>query len=251
MSLNRYEGSGTRGPTAELWAGIADWPHGVNSIDLGSGRIDDHTPFLGDDVGRTSTGDGAVLQTDEPHGVVNYDEAQGTDEVTGFQYEQVVDLDRTGFKAFAIESRVKSNDDNATTETFVGLTDVAIGSFWGADNTPDGSSIGVLWDGDETFDIVSVASDDTLTVLKAAFATVARTEGFVKIGFKIENLDGTNYRCTGTVTSGSGSTAVTKRGVVTSSTIPGAAMKPAVLHTNDNEAAPDFEEDWTAYVDLS
>lgn len=250
MALIRFDNAAGRGPSGQLWIGAVDWAKGVNTLDLGSGYLEDHTPFKGDAVGRTSTGDGAVLQSDSRHGVVNYDEAQGADEVVGFQIEQYVDLDATDFKLFCMETRIKSNDDNDTTETFVGLSDVTIGSFWGADNTPDGSSIGVLWDGDETFDLVSIASNDTITTLKAAFATVARTVGFVKIGLRIENLDGTNYRVTGTVTSGSGTSAKTETGAATTSTIPGAAMKPVVLHTNDNEAAPDFEEDWTAYVDI-
>lgn len=249
MSLIRFHNAEGRGPSGELWAGVVDWTKGINTLDAGSGYLEDYTPFKGDDVGTTSTGDGAVLQSDARHGVVNYDEAQGADEVVGFQVEQYVDLDADDFKLFCMEARVKSNDDNDTTETFIGLSDVTIGSFWGSDNTPDGSSIGVLWDGDETFDLVSIASNDTITTLKAAFATVARTVGFVKIGVKIENLDGTNYRVTGTVSSGSGTSATTQKGAATTSTIPGAAMKPVVLHTNDNEAAPDMEVDWYAYVD--
>lgn len=250
MSLLRFPNAAGRGPTGALWSGIADWAKGINALDQGSGRVDDFTPYLGDDVGITIDGDAGAVQTDEPHGVVLYTEGTtGADECAGFLVNQYVDLDRTGFKLFCMEARLKSNDDNDTTQTFVGLSDVTIGSFFGTDNTPDGSSIGIRWNGDETLDLVSISSTDVITVLKDSFATVPRTDGFVKIGVKIENLDGTNYLVTATITNDEQDDAATVVATATTSTIPGEVMRPYVIHTNDNEADPAMEVDWYAVYD--
>lgn len=246
MTLIRFDNAAGRGLSGRLWGGLAEWLKGGSVLDQFSGGVEDFAPYLGDAVGMTIDGTAAV-QTDEPHGVVKFSETQGADECAGFYVDENVDLD-DDFVEFCLEARLKSNDDDSTTQTFVGLSDVTIGSFFGSDNTPDGSSLGVRWNGDETLDLVSIASDDTITVIDDAFATVERTVGFVKIGLHVTNLDGTNYRVVGTVASGSGTSAKVQIGQGTTSTIPTAVMKPIIIHTNDNQSAVDMEVDWRAYL---
>lgn len=242
----RFEGNNDRGPTAELWAGVADW------VNLPMGAADaaiifeDFHPFLGTDVGIAIGADtgAALADNGEPYGVLDSTADIAADAVAGYLINAWVDLDASTFTKAGMEAKFNLVDDNASTQAFIGFTDEAIDGFFGTDNTPDGSSFGLRWNGDETVDLVSIASDDTITVVIDSIATVERTVGEVKMGFTIEAQGGGNYLCRAVIARTVSDTYTVTRKEATTSTVPGAAMKPAVIHTNDNEAAPNAEIDW-------
>lgn len=253
MSLIRFESVNDRGIPGELWSSIADWVGDTHELGLAAVDQDDFHPYLGDDVGIALSGDAgsaAAVQT-VPFGVVQFTATQAADAVAGFNVDEYVDLDDSTFQKCAFAVRFKVIDDNDSSQTFIGLTDEALDGFFGADNTPDGSAFGLRWNGDETVDLVSIASDDTITVVIDAIATVARTTGWQRWGFTIENLDGTNYKCVAVLAREESSELVVSTKSATTATIPGAAMYPAVIQTNDNEAAPTIQVDWRRFYNKS
>lgn len=253
MSLIRFNSTPDRGPSGELWLGIVDWTKGSESLDLFASRIEDFFPYLGDAVGIALSGDSGSAATAQSvqFGVVEFTATQAADAVAGYQVQLSTDLDADTFRRFGMEVRFKVVDDNSTTQTFIGLTDEALDGFFGTDNTPDGSSLGLRWNSDETVDLVSISSSDTITVLIDTIATVERTVGWVKFGFTVEKQNDTEFLLIANLSRTESGTLKTTTKRATTTTIPGAAMKPSVIHTNDNQAAPKIQVDWDIVYDKS
>jgi hypothetical protein len=244
-TLIRVGGDPTsRGPSATLWSNLVDWVRGTLAPGIGTSYFTDHAPYNAGD--RTLSGDSgaaAAVQA-ERFGVVEYTASQAADAVSGYQLNHYVDLDAAAFKDVCIESTVKPVADNATIQAFVGFTDEALDGFFGSDNTPDGSAIGVRLNTDETVDLIAIASVDTITVIKHELATgVERTAGPHKLGIRVKKETSTSYSVYGSVNG------VTTRVTVQSTVIPGAPMLPTVAYTDDNTAAPAFDEDWCGFVE--
>lgn len=240
----RFQASGQRGPSATLWGNLVDWVKGTLAPGIGTSYFTDHAPYnAGDRTLSGDSGSAAAVQTDR-FGVVEFTASQAADAVSGYQLNTYVDLDATAFKECVIESTVNPVADNATIQAFVGFTDEALDGFFGSDNTPDGSAIGVRLNTDETVDLIAIASDDTISVLYAEVATaVTRDGGPHKLGCRVKRETSTSYSVYGSVNG------VTKRVTVASTSIPGAAMLPTVAYTDDNNAAAAFDEDWCGFAE--
>lgn len=246
MSLIRFESVNDRAVPGDLWGSIADWAAGAEALALAAIYDEDFHPYLGDDVGIALSGDtgsAAAIQS-VPFGVVQFTATQAADAVAGFDVDLYVDLDHATFDKAAMAVRFKVVDDNTTSQTLICFTDEALDGIFGTDNTPDGSLFGLRWNGDETVDLVSIASDDTITEVISSIATVERTTGWQRWGFSIVNIDGTNYRCAAVLAREVSSELVVTHKTATTATIPTVAMQPAVIQTNDNEAAPTIQVDW-------
>jgi hypothetical protein len=247
-TLIRFETTDERGPSGKLWGNLVDWVKGTLKVDGGVSYVQDFDPAPlaithADTTMSADSGAAAALQA-EPMGVVEYTASQAADAVSGFQVNSYVDFDATGFREAVIEVCVESVADNAANEMFVGWSDEALDGFYGTDNTPDGSSLGLRWNTDETVDLVSIASNDTVTVLKAEVATgIERTDGRAKLGVRIRKETATRYSVIASVNG------VTTK--VSTTTIPGAAMFPTVAMTNDNGATPAFDIDWIATLNVA
>lgn len=244
--LIRFASVNDRGIPGELWAEIADWVSGAEELALAAQYKEDFHPYLGDDVGIALSGDtgsAAAIQA-VPFGVVQFTATQAADAVAGFDVDLYVDFDHATFKKFAMAARFKVVDDNDTSQTLIGVYDDALDGLFGTDNTPDGSAFALRWNGDETVDLVSIASDDTITVVIDTIATIARTTGWQRWGFVIENVDGTTYKCKAVLAREVSDELVVTTKAATTTTIPGAAMQPVVAQTNDNEAAPVIQVDY-------
>lgn len=241
MTLVRFSSVSDRGPSGKLWNGLVDWVRGTLAVANGVFLGTDFFPYNSGDITLSGDSGSAASVSSVPYGVVSFTASQAADAVSGYQWNCYVDL--TSINQVCMEVEVTNVDDNDSTQTFVGFTDEALDGMWGSDNTPDGSAIGLLWNGDETIDLVAIASDDTITTLAAEIATVARTAGSTKLGIRIKQETTTNYTVWGSVNG------VTTRVYTTSTVVPQAAMKPTVAHTNDNEAAPTFTGDWGFVLD--
>lgn len=243
MTLLRFSGVSDRGPSGKLWQGLVDWTKGTLAVSNGVVDVDDFWPYNAGNFTLSGDSGSAATVTAVPFGVLSITATQAADAVSGYQRNSYVDL--TSIREVCIETSLDPTDDNDTTQTFVGFTDEALDGFFGSDNTPDGSAIGVRWNGDETFDLIAIDASDVITVLADAFATVARTAGNCLIGCRIKRTSATNYQVIGSVNG------ATVKVNTTSSVVPQVAMLPSVIHTNDNEAAPLFTNDWVAVIDYT
>lgn len=243
-TLIRVGAATGRGPSPTLWSNLVDWVKGTLAPGVGTSYFTDHTPYnAGDRTLSGDSGSAAAVQTDR-FGVVEYTASQAADAVSGYQLNNYVDLDATAFKDVCFESRLNPVADNATIQAFVGFTDEALDGFFGSDNTPDGSAIGVRLNTDETVDLIAISSSDTITLLKHELATgVERDAGPHKLGIRIKKETSTSYSVYGSVNG------VTTRVTVASTSIPGAAMLPTVAYTDDNTAAPAVDEDWCGFIE--
>jgi hypothetical protein len=241
MTLVRFSGVSDRGPSGKLWNGLVDWTQGTLAVAGGVVLGTDFFPYNAGDITLSGDSGSAVTLSAVPYGVINVTATQAADAVSGWQWNCYVDL--TSINEVVIEVEVTNVDDDATTETFVGFTDEALDGFWGADNTPDGSAIGLRWNADETIDLIAIGSTDTITELAAAIATVERTAGSTKLGVRIKRETTTNYTVWGSVNG------ATTKVNTTSTIVPQVAMLPTVAHTNDNESAPNFTSDWGFVLD--
>ena len=244
----RVDVTGGRGPSGALWTNLVDWVTGTLAVEGGSGGVQDFAPYplaaADDDITLSGDSGSAIALQAEPNGVVELTASQAADAVSGFQVNAYVDFDATGFKEACFEVDVESVADAAANEMFIGWTDEALDGFYGTDNTPDGSALGLRWNTDETVDLVSIASDDTVTVLKAEVATgIVRDGGHHQFGVRCRKETATQFTVIGSVNG------VTKKVVTT--TIPGAAMFPTCAMTNDNGAAPSFDCDWYAFRNVA
>jgi hypothetical protein len=263
MSLIRFENGNERGPSAALWQGLVDWVRGSLAATLGQRDYEDFTPFLG--FAEVSNTDGAVganggmqvtaaddapvvaLQTDR-FGVVNFSTAAGADETVALARELWYDLQSSPL--VVIETRVEQIADADEPQLFVGFFDGAdpddvfaagvIASTGGQD------AIGLLWNINETIDIVAV-DNGTLTVLKDDIGvTLLRSDGPANLGLRIERMNSTTYRLTPCVNG-----AIARAGAVTvaATLLPENPMRPVVADTVDATTDPEMEVDWIFSAD--
>ena len=262
MSLIRFDSTSLRGPSAQLWAGIVDWVSGSLATALGQRDFEDFAPFLGPvlsgSVGREAgtqisslAGSADVSLNDTRFGSISVAEAAGANEAVGLARDIEYDIQNSDLTV--IEARVDVNSDADTPQTFVGFCaeanpdDVFASGVIASGGTE--AVIGILWNGDETFDIVACdnANSGLLTVLKNDIGvTVVRTDGFVKIGLRIEKVTSTTYRL---VPSINGS--IARAGIVNvlATLLPEAAMRPTVALTVVANTAPDFDLDYIYTAD--
>lgn len=241
-TLIRIAGADGRGPSASLWSNLVDWVKGTLATQVGAAYFTDHVPYNAGDI--TAAAGTTVSAQAVRFGVVRHTIATTADGVSGFQLNNYVDLNATGFKECCFEADVNAINDNATIQAFVGFTDEALLGFFGNDNTPDGSAIGLLWNGDETVDLIAISAADAITVLKHELATgVERTAGPHSFGIRIRKETPTSYSVFGSVNG-----VVTRVGVA-STVIPGEPMLPTVALTDDNTAAVTFDNDWVAFLE--
>lgn len=239
-TLIRFETTDERGPSGKLWGNLVDWVKGVQKGNGASTYFNDFTPYNAGDITISGDTGGAVAIQAEPLGVVEITATQAADAVSGFQLNEYVDFDAAGFREAVIETCIESVADAAANEAFVGWTDEALDGFYGTDNTPDGSALGLRWNTDETVDLVSISAADAITVLYHEVATgVERTDGRAKLGIRVRKETATRYTVIASVNG------VTVR--VSTTTIPGEPMLPTVAGTNDNGAAPAYDCDWIAH----
>ncbi len=263
MSLIRFDSTTDRGPTAQLWAGLVDWVSGSLSTYLGQRDFQDFTPFLGPilsgAVGQESgtqvaslAGSADVSKNTTRFGGVSFAEAAGTDECVGVAREVWYDIQVSDLTV--IEVRVDVNPNANTPQTFVGFcAEANPDDVFASGVIASGGSeavIGILWNGDETFDIVACDDGNSglLTVIKndiGAPAT-ARTDGFVKIGLRIEKVTATLYRLVPSINGSIVRSGITK---VASTVMPEAAMRPTVACTVAATTAPDIDIDYIYSAD--
>ncbi len=262
MSLIRFDGT-ERGPTAQLWAGIVDWVRGSLATSLGQRDFEDFAPFLGPvlsgAVGREAgtqiaslAGSADVSLNDARFGSISVAEAAGTDEAVGLARDIEYDIQASDFTV--IEVRVDVNSDANTPQLFVGFCaeadpdDVFASGVIASGGSED--VIGILWNGDETFDIVACDAGNSglLTVIKNDIAApaVARTEGFIKIGLRIEKVTGTLFRVVPSINGVIARSGITK---VASTVLPEGKMRPTVALTCAASTAPDFDLDYIYTAD--
>lgn len=263
MSLIRFDSTSLRGPSAQLWAGIVDWVSGSLASELGQRDFHDFTPFLGPilsgAVGQESgtqvsslAGSADVSKNTTRFGGVSFAEAAGTDESIGVAREVWYDLQAVDLTVY--EARVDVNPDANTPQTFFGFcAEANPDDVFASGVIASGGSeavIGILWNNDETFDIVACddANSGLLTVLKndiGAPAT-ARTDGFVKIGLRIEKVTATTYRLVPSINGKIIRSGITN---VLATLLPEAAMRPIVACTVAATTAPDIDIDYIYTAD--
>jgi len=260
--LLRFDGDDVRGPSAQLWNGVVDWVRGSLATALGQRDFEDFAPFLG--FTELSASDGAaanagtqvtsntasptvVLQTDR-FGIINLTEAAGANETLGLAREIYYDLQNS--PVTIIEARLEQLADADSPQMFVGFSDQAnpddvfAAGVINSGNNED--AIGLLWNADETIDIVAV-DDGTLTVLKNDIGvTVLRTDGAVRLGLKIEKITSATYRMTPCV---NGVVALSGRVNVAATLLPEVPMRPVVATTVAATTAPSFDLDYIFTAD--
>lgn len=228
-----------------------DWIRGSLATPLGDHDWDDYQPFnAGADgatygvqtVSCTSGTPVVALQTDAG-GVINLTHAAGANEAIGVVRNIYYDLQTR--PVTCIGARFEQNADADSPIAFVGLTDQAgsavltAGVVYSASNQ---DTIGLLWNADETIDIVSCV-DGTLAVLKNDIGiSVERDSGPVRFELRIEVITPTLTRLTPVING------VTQRqgavSVVTATYIPANPVKPCVATTVAETTPPSIDIDW-------
>jgi hypothetical protein len=262
MSLIRFDDT-TRGPSAALWQGVVDWVRGSLATTLGQRDFEDFAPFLGCaevSAGADPTANGGTqvtslagdptvtLQTDR-FGVINLTEAAAADESVGLAREIFYDIQ--GSPLTVIEARIDNHADANDPQVFVGFSNktdpdevFASGALNEASNA---ELIGLLWNVDETIDIVAIDDGGTVAVLKDDIGiSVERTDGMVKLGLRIEKVTSTTYRLTPCVNG-----AIARSGAVNvlATLLPEDPMRPVAVTTVDDTTAPNLDVDWIYTAD--
>jgi len=251
MTLIRFEGSDDRGPSGTLWNSLVDWVTGTLAVQSGVTDTDDFWPYGGALLGSAVQSGGITLSTDAgsaaavqavPFGEVNFTATIAADAVAGYYRNSYVDF--SDARQVCREVYLESIADATDPQTFIGWADTIPISLFGADGVVDGSALGLLWNADETVDLIAVASDDTLTVLYHEVATgILRTDGKHKFGVRVKKETATQYSVFASVNG------VVK--VARTALVPGAPMFPIVAQYIDGTTAPSFDVDWDANVDAT
>lgn len=262
MSLIRFDGDDVRGPTAQLWHGVVDWVRGSNATALGQRDFEDFQPFLGYE--ETSPGTNGLanggtqitslaetptvtVQTDR-YGVINMTEGAAANEAVGLAREIYYDLQNADI--VVVEARIDQNADANSPQVFLGFfdgtnpDDVFATSAIATGSNQD--AIGLLWNADETIDIVAV-DDGTKTVLKDNIGvTLERTDAFSKLGLRIEKQTDSLYRLVPCVNS-----TIARSGIVTvaATSLPENPMRPNITTTVNDTTAPSLDVDWIFTAD--
>ncbi len=261
MSLIRFDSTTDRGPTAQLWAGLVDWVSGSLATNLGQRDFEDFAPFLGPVItsdGREAGTHITALDTNptsahegDRFGVVSVTCSAGTDEAVGLARDIFYDIGARDLTV--IEARVNIVADANEVISCVGFTDQAdpddVFALGVINSAGTEDFIGIVWNDDETFDIVGVDAG-TLTVFKNDIGNVAidRSDGFAKIGLRIEKVTSTTHRLVPSING-----TIVRSGIVNvlSSLLPlaGVDMRPVVANHVDTATQPDFDLDYIYSAD--
>ena len=261
MSLIRFDSTTDRGPTAQLWAGLVDWVSGSLATNLGQRDFEDFAPFLGPVItsdGReagthvtaTDTNPTTTHETDR-FGVIGATTAAGADECVAIARDIFYDIGARDLTV--IEARIQAVSDADEVISCVGFTDQSTPSLVFAAGVINSAGtedfIGIVWNDDETFDIVSVAAG-TLTVHKNDIGNpdIDRSDGFAKVGLRIEKVTSTTHRLVPSING-----VIARAGIVNvlSTLLPasGVAMRPVVALTVDATTTTDVEADYIYTAD--
>lgn len=249
MALLRFDSTSDRGPSAQIWAGVVDWVRGSLATALGQRDFEDFAPFNADSTDVAgSAGVAGALDTTQRFGVLSVTANAGTDARAAAAREIWYTLQDSPILVF--ETRIDQNADADDPQVFAGFFDGADFDDVFADgaiaDSGNQDAIGLLWNADETIDIVAV-DDGTLTVIKDNIGvTVERTDGYVKLGLRIERPTTTTVRlvpCVNGVIARSGIT------VVASTVVPENPMRPGVATTVAATTAPDVDVDFIYSAD--
>lgn len=248
MSLVRFDSTSDRGPSAQLWAGIVDWVRGSLATALGQRDFADFAPDDGLNDVDGSSGAAGAIDTAQRFGVFAVTASAGSNAQTGIARPIWYTLQDS--PVLVIESRVDQNADADSPQLFVGFSDQAnfddvfASGVVNSGNNED--ALGLLWNADETIDIVAV-DDGTLTVLKDNIGvTLERTDGFARLGLRAEKITSSTYRL---VPSVNGS--IARAGIVNvaATSLPENPMRPGVAQTVDTTTPPDFDVDYIYSAD--
>lgn len=258
MSLVRFDGDDVRGPTAQLWHGVVDWVRGSLATALGQRDFEDYAPYRGVDVEggdaeinsctqvSGTSGIAAAFQEDR-FGVVNIAASAGADAAAGLARRVFYDIEAT--PVTVVEARIDQNADANSPQAFVGLSDVANPDdvFGSGVIAASGNSIGLRWNVDETIDIVAVVGG-TLTVLKDDIGLdLVRTDGFGKLGLRIEKVTTSLYRLVPSVNG-----VIARSGIVNvaNTAVPeGEGLRPVIATTVDTTTAVSLDVDYIYSAD--
>lgn len=244
MSLIRFDGSSIRGPSAQLWAGIVDWPSGSVKSAVKQSDFEDFAPYNPDttDVDG-SAGAAAAIDTTQQNGILSLTANAGTNAQIGGGRQ--IWYTRGDERILCIEARVDQNADANSPQLFVGFFDGAnFDDVWASGVIASGSNqdaLGLRWNADETIDIVAV-DDGTLTVLKDNIGvTLERTDGYAKLGLRCEKITTSTSRLTPVVNG-----TVYNAGAVNvaNTSLPDNPMRPGVATTVAATTPPDIDWDW-------
>lgn len=243
--LIRFDSSDDRSPSASLWQGLVDWIRGSLATALGHRDFDDYVPYSAGPL-VNATGCTMAQVTTTTDGEVNSTIAAGSNAQTGFARTSYFDLQGSPVTVF--EQRVKSVADANSPQTFVGLhsaTDADDVFNAGAIKTT-GDGIGLLWNADETIDIVAI-DGGTVTVCKNDIGvSLDRGLGYAKLGLRIEKVNSAVYRLTPCV---NGSIARAGCVNVAATVLPEGKMRPVVAQTVSATTDPSVSVDWQFTAD--
>lgn len=259
MSLIRFGQSDGRGPTAELWQGVADWVKGTTDFQFGTQDFNDFSPYLGTDVGYAAAGTtgAAVSERAEANGVVRITADAGTNAEVGLVFNKVIILGDSDI--LVMETKFLQTAGAASDHILAyGLTDQTGGAILASNALAVSSNqdfIGLRWNTDTSdggeIDLVLIEDGSATVLYDNVFAEDIDRGTSMKLGLRFQKIESGKFRILASKDGVISRAAITVVEGAAVNNLLAATLKPAIaIGAGANTTAPIADIDWNCVRDI-